>query len=147
VKVLCRLPTRRKFSHCLTEVCTEVGRREGNLLTSHTEVGMAWAVATCLFWAAVLSITFPRMLAVMSPQGAFGFYAALNVTAFFMIFLWVPEAKRKLIPRLVKRSWTKKDRRTHSRRVRLHFRYANPHTREVSMLHRASLVVQAIHPP
>jgi hypothetical protein len=31
---------------------------------------MAWAVATCLFWAAVLSITFPRMLAVMSPQGA-----------------------------------------------------------------------------
>jgi hypothetical protein len=30
---------------------------------------MAWAVATCLFWAAVLSITFPRMLAVMTPQG------------------------------------------------------------------------------
>jgi len=27
---------------------------------------MAWAVATCLFWAAVLSITFPRMIAVMS---------------------------------------------------------------------------------
>lgn len=27
---------------------------------------MAWAVATCLFWAAVLSITFPRMLAVMT---------------------------------------------------------------------------------
>ena len=33
---------------------------------SHREVGMAWAVATCLFWAAVLSITFPRMLSVMS---------------------------------------------------------------------------------
>ena len=56
---------------------------------------MAWAVATCLFWAAVLSITFPRMLAVMTPQGAFGFYAALNVTALVMIFLWVPETKRK----------------------------------------------------
>lgn len=26
---------------------------------SHREVGMSWAVATCLFWAAVLSITFP----------------------------------------------------------------------------------------
>jgi hypothetical protein len=54
---------------------------------------MAWAVSTCLFWAAVLSITFPRMLAVMSPPGAFGFYAALNVTAFVMIFLFVPETK------------------------------------------------------
>ena len=30
---------------------------------SHREVGMAWAVATCLFWAAVLSITFPKILA------------------------------------------------------------------------------------
>lgn len=39
------------------------------------EVGMAWAVAVCLGWAAVLSITFPRMLAVMTPTGAFGFYA------------------------------------------------------------------------
>jgi len=74
---------------------------------------MAWAVATCLFWAAVLSITFPRMIAVMSRKlfrliwmdciltvhvapGAFGFYAALNVTAFVMIFLWVPETKVRL---------------------------------------------------
>ena len=77
---------------------------------SHREVGMAWAVATCLFWAAVLSITFPRMLSAMSGEspsyamkqlhtdsrvapGAFGFYAALNVTAFVMIFLFVPETK------------------------------------------------------
>jgi hypothetical protein len=36
---------------------------------------MAWAVATCLFWAAVLSITFPRMLRALTSQGAFGFYA------------------------------------------------------------------------
>lgn len=54
---------------------------------------MAWAVATCLFWAAVLSITFPRMQAAMTIPGAFGFYAALNVTALVMIFLWVPETK------------------------------------------------------
>lgn len=32
---------------------------------SHREVGMGWAVATCLFWAAVLSITFPKMLAAL----------------------------------------------------------------------------------
>jgi len=42
---------------------------------SHREVGMGWAVATCLFWAAVLSITFPKLLATFTPQGAFGFYA------------------------------------------------------------------------
>lgn len=40
-----------------------------------TEVGMSWAVATCLGWAAVLSITFPRMLYAMTPTGAFCFYA------------------------------------------------------------------------
>ncbi|KAF2083724.1 galactose-proton symport [Saccharata proteae CBS 121410] len=84
---------------------------------SHREVGMAWyvdshlfstpttntdlrAVATCLFWAAVLSITFPRMLAVMTPTGAFGFYAALNVTAFVMIFLLVPETKQRTLEEL-----------------------------------------------
>jgi len=36
---------------------------------------MAWAVATCLGWAAVLGITFPRMIVAMTPTGAFGFYA------------------------------------------------------------------------
>ena len=42
---------------------------------SHREVGMAFAVATNLFWAAVLSLTFPRLLAAFTPAGAFGFYA------------------------------------------------------------------------
>lgn len=36
---------------------------------------MSWAVATCLGWAAVLSITFPAMLMTMTPTGAFCFYA------------------------------------------------------------------------
>lgn len=42
---------------------------------SHREVGMGWAVATCLFWAAVLSICFPRILHAFTPTGAFGFFA------------------------------------------------------------------------
>jgi MFS family permease len=42
---------------------------------SHREIGMGWAVATNLFWAAVLSITFPRLLSAFGPVGAFGFYA------------------------------------------------------------------------
>ncbi|KAL7413582.1 hypothetical protein BDY24DRAFT_406962 [Mrakia frigida] len=58
------------------------------------EQGMAWAVSTCLGWASVLSITFPRMLAALSPTGAFGFYAGLNVMALFLIYFFVPETKQ-----------------------------------------------------
>lgn len=36
---------------------------------------MGFAVATNLFWAAMLTITFPRMLAAMTALGAFAFYA------------------------------------------------------------------------
>lgn len=42
---------------------------------STSEVGMSWAVTTCHFWVAILSIPFPRMLAIITPTGAFGFYA------------------------------------------------------------------------
>lgn len=61
---------------------------------------MSWAVATCLFWAAVLSITFPRMLAAMTPTGAFGFYAGLNLIALVLIFLFVPETKQRTLEEL-----------------------------------------------
>ncbi|KAI4266438.1 MAG: hypothetical protein LQ337_008803 [Flavoplaca oasis] len=67
---------------------------------SHREVGMSWAVATCLFWAAVLSITFPRLLRAFHPVGAFGFYAGLNVTALCLIFLFVPETKQRTLEEL-----------------------------------------------
>lgn len=42
---------------------------------SHREVGMGWAVATCLFWAAVLSICTPRILSAFGATGFFAFYA------------------------------------------------------------------------
>ena len=67
---------------------------------SHREVGMGFAVATCLFWAAVLSISFPAILAAFHPVGAFGFYAGLNVVAFVMIFLFVPETKQRTLEEL-----------------------------------------------
>ncbi|PNS15311.1 hypothetical protein CAC42_5482 [Sphaceloma murrayae] len=67
---------------------------------SHREVGMGWAVATCLFWAAVLSISFPAILEAFGEVGAFGFYAGLNVVAFFMIFLFVPETKQRTLEEL-----------------------------------------------
>lgn len=40
---------------------------------SHREVGMAWAVTVCLGFAAVLSISLPRMLDVMGAVGVFCF--------------------------------------------------------------------------
>ncbi|KAL7776058.1 hypothetical protein CFE70_006471 [Pyrenophora teres f. teres 0-1] len=67
---------------------------------SHREVGMSWAVATNNFWAAVLSLTLPRMLKAMKPQGVFGFYAGLNVIALTMIFLWLPETKQRTLEEL-----------------------------------------------
>ncbi|KAK2871782.1 hypothetical protein FQN49_002837 [Arthroderma sp. PD_2] len=67
---------------------------------SHREVGMSWAVATCLFWAAVLSVSFPRILQAMTPTGAFCFYAGLNVLALIMIYLWVPETKQRTLEEL-----------------------------------------------
>ncbi|KAK1987866.1 hypothetical protein LZ30DRAFT_579312 [Colletotrichum cereale] len=67
---------------------------------SHREVGMSWAVATCLFWAAVLSITFPIMLADLGVIGSFCFYAGLNVVALVMIFFWLPETKQRTLEEL-----------------------------------------------
>ncbi|KAF8636121.1 hypothetical protein AX17_003776 [Amanita inopinata Kibby_2008] len=67
---------------------------------THREMGMAWAVSTNLFWASVLSLTFPRLLATFTPTGAFGFYAGLNVLAFVMIFFLVPETKQRTLEEL-----------------------------------------------
>ncbi|KAF4554468.1 Hexose transporter-like protein [Elsinoe fawcettii] len=67
---------------------------------SHREVGMGWAVATCLFWAAVLSISFPAILAAFGEVGAFGFYAGLNIVALVMIFFFVPETKQRTLEEL-----------------------------------------------
>ncbi|KAJ5689121.1 Major facilitator superfamily domain general substrate transporter [Penicillium macrosclerotiorum] len=67
---------------------------------SHREVGMAWAVATNNFWASVLSLTFPRMVRALTPQGAFGFYAALNIFALVLIFLFLPETKQRSLEEL-----------------------------------------------
>lgn len=61
---------------------------------------MAWAVATCLFWAAVLSISFPAILRAMTAPGAFGFYAGLNIAAFILIFLFLPETKQRTLEEL-----------------------------------------------
>ncbi|KEY66417.1 hypothetical protein S7711_06160 [Stachybotrys chartarum IBT 7711] len=67
---------------------------------SHREVGMAWSVATNLFWAAVVSITFPLMLERLGVLGAFIMYSCLNILALVMIFLWLPETKQRTLEEL-----------------------------------------------
>ncbi|KAF2396888.1 MFS transporter [Trichodelitschia bisporula] len=67
---------------------------------SHREVGMSFAVATNNFWGSILSLTLPRMLRAMKPQGVFGFYAAMNFLAFWMIFFWLPETKQRTLEEL-----------------------------------------------
>jgi hypothetical protein len=91
--------------------------------TIQREQGMAWAVcinntfgkpfrsqdneyfADILFVAGILSLTFPRMQSVMSPTGAFGFYAGLNLIAWFMVFCFVRETKQLTLEEL-DRKWT-----------------------------------------
>ncbi|KAJ4339134.1 hypothetical protein N0V95_007886 [Ascochyta clinopodiicola] len=62
--------------------------------TIHREQGMAWAVCINNTFAGILSLTFPRMQTVMTPTGAFGFYAGLNLIAWFMVFCFVRETKQ-----------------------------------------------------
>ena len=67
---------------------------------SHREVGMSFAVATANFWAAVLSLTFPGLLSGIGAEGSFELYAALNVLALLLVFLFVRETKLKTLDEL-----------------------------------------------
>ena len=112
---------------------------------SHREVGMGWAVATCLFWAAVLSTVFPKILSSLGATGAFGLFAGLNMVAFVWIFLWVPEVRP---PTSLFRTslilTSPPDQATNSRRARLHLRGTDPSLRQVPDGHLAAMVDQAL---
>ncbi|ATY63701.1 plastidic glucose transporter 4 [Cordyceps militaris] len=62
--------------------------------TIQREQGMAWAVCINNTFAGILGLTFPRMKTVMTATGAFGFYAGLNLVAWFMVFCFVRETKQ-----------------------------------------------------
>ncbi|KAL8709494.1 MAG: hypothetical protein Q9220_005736 [cf. Caloplaca sp. 1 TL-2023] len=68
--------------------------------TIQREQGMAWAVCINNTFAGILSLTFPRMQHVMTPTGAFGFYAGLNLIAWGMIFCFVRETKQLTLEEL-----------------------------------------------
>lgn len=64
---------------------------------SHREIGMSMAVATTNVWASLLSVTFPRILASLKPQGAFFLYAVLNLLAATLVFFFVPETRQRTL--------------------------------------------------
>ncbi|KAF2251220.1 hypothetical protein BU26DRAFT_517930 [Trematosphaeria pertusa] len=67
---------------------------------SHREIG----VALCVVWnntiGSILGLTFPSMLRGITPTGAFGFYAGLNMLAFVVIFFALPETKQRTLEEL-----------------------------------------------
>ncbi|KAE8150826.1 galactose-proton symport [Aspergillus avenaceus] len=67
---------------------------------SHRELGAAFTICVNNAVGSALSLTFPPLLAALKPSGAFGFYAGLNVLAFLVIFLIVPETKQRTLEEL-----------------------------------------------
>ncbi|KAF2107723.1 hypothetical protein BDV96DRAFT_505682 [Lophiotrema nucula] len=67
---------------------------------SHREIGTSSSVAVASIWATVLSLTFPQILSTLGSQGAFTLYAILNVVALVLVFLFVPETKKKTLEEL-----------------------------------------------
>ncbi|EME43669.1 hypothetical protein DOTSEDRAFT_174631 [Dothistroma septosporum NZE10] len=61
---------------------------------SHREIGAAFTICVNNAMGSALGLTFPSLLAKITPTGAFGFYAGLNLIAFIVIFLLVPETKQ-----------------------------------------------------
>lgn len=133
---------------------------------SHREIGMGFAVATCLFWAAVLGISFPFLLASTGTVGAFCLYAGFNAVAFVMIFFWVPGMLRFLsnqsprpppphflspflstvVPSMgdLTRTRHTRNQAENPRRTRLRFRCAHQEVRQLSTSRSSALLVQAL---
>ena len=62
--------------------------------------GMALATATTWFFNFTLAITWPSLLRALTPQGAFGWYAAWNMVGFVLVWLFLRETKGKTLEEL-----------------------------------------------
>ena len=65
----------------------------------------SWNIGTGLtffadFWASILSLTLPSLLDAVGSAGTYFFYAGLNVVAFILIFLFLPETKLRTLEEL-----------------------------------------------
>ncbi|KUJ17644.1 uncharacterized protein LY89DRAFT_733479 [Mollisia scopiformis] len=67
---------------------------------SHREIGAASCIFVNNALSSILGLTFPSLLAGITPTGAFGFYAGLNMLAFVIIFFFLPETKQRTLEEL-----------------------------------------------
>ncbi|KAF2465801.1 uncharacterized protein BDR25DRAFT_378490 [Lindgomyces ingoldianus] len=67
---------------------------------SHREIGGAFTICVNNAVGSALTLSFPSLLAKITPTGAFAFYAGLNVLAFIMIFFLVPETMQRTLEEL-----------------------------------------------
>ncbi|KAG8408620.1 hypothetical protein J3458_019645 [Metarhizium acridum] len=67
---------------------------------SHRELGAGMTICVNNAVGSALSLTFPSLLNKITPTGAFGFYAGLNILAFLVIFFIVPETKKRTLEEL-----------------------------------------------
>ena len=63
-------------------------------------LGMSCATATAWFFNAMLALTWPPMMQILLPFGAFMFYAGTNLVAWFLVLFLVPETKNKTLEEL-----------------------------------------------
>lgn len=67
---------------------------------SHREIGAAFTICVNNSFSSALGLTFPALLAKVTPVGAFCFYAGLNILSFLVIFFVVPETKKRTLEEL-----------------------------------------------
>lgn len=67
---------------------------------SHRELGASSAMAVTNLFAAALSLTFPWLLSALGNVSSFLLYAVLNIVAWVLVFLLVPETKKKSLDEL-----------------------------------------------
>ena len=67
---------------------------------SHREIGAAFTICVNNAVSSALGLTFPSLLAKVTPTGAFCLYAGLNMLSFTVIFFVVPETKQRTLEEL-----------------------------------------------
>jgi hypothetical protein len=64
------------------------------------EVGMAVSVAVNLLGAGILVLVFPMLMHRIGTTGSLSIFAGLNIVAFFLVYLFVPETRRRTLEEL-----------------------------------------------
>ncbi|KFY02863.1 hypothetical protein O988_01862 [Pseudogymnoascus sp. VKM F-3808] len=67
---------------------------------SHREVGVAFSVGLNLFFAALLTLFYPRINGALEGTGSLCLFACLNIIAAVLIFLFLPETKQRSLEEL-----------------------------------------------